>query len=118
MGADWTDSRNVLGFVNHLRTVKQGERELPVYQSTYYFGSPVSAREDLDMPYFLILDEMNLSWQSAISQIFCRRWSGTMGVFSLHSEAWIYQKTSGATCVPPVIEYPDNAFRDRHRQLR
>ena len=38
VGADWTDNRSVVGFVNHLRTAKRagaktGE-ECPVYQST------------------------------------------------------------------------------------
>src|SRR5438046_8236207 len=38
VGADWTDNRNVLGFVNHLRStsVKDAgtEFELPIYQTT------------------------------------------------------------------------------------
>ena len=58
VGADWTDNRNVVGFVNHLR--KDGQQN-PIYQSTPVLDLLLRAIADPSHPYFLILDEMNLS---------------------------------------------------------
>jgi hypothetical protein len=67
VGADWTDNRYVLGFVNHLRSTKGIEAgpevDLPVYQTTKILDLLLDAgrKENTDKPFFLILDEMNLS---------------------------------------------------------
>ena len=58
VGSDWSDNRNVLGFVNHLR---QGKDGLPIYQSTETLNLLLRAKEAPEFPHFLILDEMNLS---------------------------------------------------------
>jgi 5-methylcytosine-specific restriction endonuclease McrBC GTP-binding regulatory subunit McrB len=58
VGADWTDNRNVIGFVNHLRKDSSGN---PVYESTPVLDLLLRALADPSRPYFLILDEMNLS---------------------------------------------------------
>lgn len=60
VGADWTDSRHVMGFVNHL--VRDPEdKDKPVYQTTPVVELLLAADKDREHPYFLILDEMNLS---------------------------------------------------------
>jgi 5-methylcytosine-specific restriction protein B len=59
VGADWTDNRHVMGYVNHL--VRHKDTERPVYQTTPIVELLLAASGDPDHPYFLILDEMNLS---------------------------------------------------------
>ena len=69
VGADWTDNRHVLGFPNTLRSVKAHlqvkgktvEDEAPVYQATEILKLILKAQDNPQLPYFLILDEMNLS---------------------------------------------------------
>lgn len=52
VGANWTENRHVLGFYN----VITGE-----YHETPSYSLIKLAKNDIDSPYFLILDEMNLS---------------------------------------------------------
>jgi MoxR-like ATPase len=65
VGADWTDNRHVLGFANTLRSEKHevdGESvKAPVYQATEILKLILKAHGNPQLPYFLILDEMNLS---------------------------------------------------------
>lgn len=56
VGADWTDNTKVLGYFNPLANDNQGE-----YIQTDIFRLMQSANEHPETPYFLILDEMNLS---------------------------------------------------------
>lgn len=52
VGANWTDNTNIVGYYNVITED---------YQSTPAYDLIVRASEDLENPYFLILDEMNLS---------------------------------------------------------
>ena len=52
VGANWTENRHIVGFYNVI-TEK--------YQKTTSLNLILSAKDDTDEPYFLILDEMNLS---------------------------------------------------------
>ena len=52
VGANWTDNRNILGYENIITDS---------YNSTPTLELILRAKEDLIHPYFLILDEMNLS---------------------------------------------------------
>ena len=52
VGANWTDNTNILGYYNVITED---------YQSTPAFKLIEQAADDPDNPYFLILDEMNLS---------------------------------------------------------
>lgn len=52
VGANWTDNTNIIGYYNVITEE---------YQSTPAFKLIKQAQEDLNNPYFLILDEMNLS---------------------------------------------------------
>ena len=52
VGANWTDNTNIVGYYNVITED---------YQSTPAYEFIKKAQKDLDNPYFLILDEMNLS---------------------------------------------------------
>lgn len=52
VGANWTDNRAILGYENIITNT---------YHSTPTLELILRAKEDLEHPYFLILDEMNLS---------------------------------------------------------
>ena len=52
VGANWTENRNIVGYYNVITNE---------YQSTPAYNLIKDAKTDLDNPYFLILDEMNLS---------------------------------------------------------
>ena len=52
VGANWTDNTNIIGYYNVI---------IEDYQSTPAYELIEDAQGDLDNPYFLILDEMNLS---------------------------------------------------------
>ena len=52
VGANWTDNTNIVGYYNVITEE---------YQSTPAYELIITAQNDQDNPYFLILDEMNLS---------------------------------------------------------
>ena len=108
VGADWTDNRNVLGFVNHLHTDSNGR---PFYQSTPILDLLLRANEDSEVPYFLILDEMNLSHVERYFADFLSVMEQEDGLLKLHSESGKLTR-SGQTepDVPPTLEYPGNLF--------
>jgi len=114
VGADWTDNRNVLGFVNHLRTIKAGGTELPIYQSTSILDLILEASkcENKDVPFFLILDEMNLSHVERYFADFLSAMEQDDGVLELHEEgeACLPRNETDATRVPHQIAYPKNLF--------
>lgn len=56
VGADWTDNAKVLGFYNPLADNGAGK-----YEKTGILKLIERANENPDVPYFIILDEMNLS---------------------------------------------------------
>lgn len=56
VGADWTDNTKILGFNNPLANEGQGQ-----YVKTQVLELIERANDHRDIPYFLILDEMNLS---------------------------------------------------------
>lgn len=115
VGADWTDNRNVLGFVNHLRT--NSESGFPTYQTTPVLELLLRARQDPDTPYFLILDEMNLSHVERYFSDFLSVMEQKDGQFDLHSEGPASDQdfrlpVSGdsKTGVPQKLDYPQNLF--------
>lgn len=56
VGADWTDNTKILGYYNPLANNGSGK-----YEKTPIFEFLERAVENSNIPYFLILDEMNLS---------------------------------------------------------
>ena len=108
VGADWTDSRSVLGFVNHLREFN-GK---PIYQSTPILDLILRSKEDPDYPYFLILDEMNLSHVERYFSDFLSAMEQSNGSLELHKEGAnkLPRFAGDEAGVPHFIEYPKNLF--------
>jgi len=105
VGADWTDNRNVVGFVNHFR--KDG-RQNPIYQSTAVLDLLLRAGADLSRPYFLILDEMNLSHVERYFSDFLSAMESKKPI-PLHQEMQDLETSAGIT-VKNVIGFPENLF--------
>ncbi len=98
VGADWTNREPLLGFPNALESnqyVKPDSGVLDVI---------IAASKDPVKPYFLILDEMNMSHVERYFADFLSAMESTDGVISLHSgtEDW--------NGVPPTITLPKNLF--------
>ena len=105
VGADWTDNRNVVGFVNHLRKNSQGN---PIYQTTPVLELLLRATADPTHPYFLILDEMNLSHVERYFADFLSAMESKKPI-PLHHEEKSLQTPSGAA-VPQALAFPENLF--------
>lgn len=108
VGADWTDNRNTLGFVNHLN---KDCAENPIYQSTEILNLMLRANKNPDFPYFLILDEMNLSHVERYFADFLSVMEQKNGKFHLHDEAEeLTNSSSEGELVPQHLDYPQNLF--------
>ncbi|WP_162024549.1 MULTISPECIES: McrB family protein [unclassified Lentimonas] len=108
VGADWTDNRSVLGFVNHLRPL-EGK---PSYQSTPILDLILRSKEHPESPHFLILDEMNLSHVERYFSDFLSTMEQTDGSLELHKEGEdkLLRFEGDELRVPHRIEYPHNLF--------
>ncbi len=60
VGADWTDNRHVLGYLNPLET-EAGDENRAIYETTAILDLILHADDHPDDAHVLILDEMNLS---------------------------------------------------------
>src|SRR6266496_26180 len=97
VGADWTDNRSVLGFYNPL---------IEKYNSTVILDLIIEANENKNLePFFLILDEVNLSH---VERYFADFLSGfeSKEKIHLHSNGNETQTTN----IPEKIKLPDNLF--------
>lgn len=119
VGADWTDNRNVLGFVNHLRDTGPEGAKQPIYQSTPVLDLLLEATQpgNEGTPHFLILDEMNLSHVERYFADFLSTMEQTDGKLYLHDEGPDRDDTftlpryeDDPTGVPRSISYPDNLY--------
>ena len=113
IGADWTDNRNVLGFVNHLRltTPTNGSKETPLYQSTGILDLLLAATLQPELPFFLILDEMNLSHVERYFADFLSAMESTNGSLLLHREGHpLPRKPLAPADVPEILPLPRNVF--------
>lgn len=114
VGAGWTDNRNILGFVNFLRSSGEGDAALPMYQSTKVLDLMIKAREDGKNPYFLILDEMNLSHVERYFADVLSAMESKAGELPLHQEG--DDQTDLPTAVgepgsiPRSLKLPENLF--------
>jgi len=103
----------VLGFVNHLRD-NGATPPLPIYQSTPVLDLLLDASQTPDIPFFLILDEMNLSHVERYFSDFLSVMEQKNGQLLLHSESESLPRTAnpdeGATLVPSKLDYPANLF--------
>jgi 5-methylcytosine-specific restriction protein B len=111
VGADWTDNRNVLGFVNHLRDDGSGT-EQPIFQSTKVLDLLLNADQNPNYPHFLILDEMNLSHVERYFSDFLSVMEQNNGELKLHSEGdrKLRRFKDDAVKVPQALAYPKNLF--------
>ena len=105
VGADWTDNRNVLGYVNHLRPAKDGK---PLYESTPILELIIRAMDHPERPYFLILDEMNLSHVERYFADFLSAMESGLPI-PLHTSADDLLSPQGSK-VPAKLALPDNLF--------
>jgi len=113
VGADWTDNRNVLGFVNHIRLVKPLREpvEVPVYQTTGILDLLLDATVQPSLPFFLILDEMNLSHVERYFADFLSAMESRKGELHLHREGRnLPRKSGGPADVPEILDFPLNVF--------
>ncbi len=107
VGADWTDNRSVMGYVNQL--VRDKETGCPVYQSTPILDLMLMAVSDPDRPYFLILDEMNLSHVERYFSDFLSKIESRDEVV-LHSEGKPLTGSGGCQVPWRLDHIPDNIF--------
>jgi hypothetical protein len=119
VGADWTDNRAVVGFVNHLRVaaLDAGAAKCPVYQSTAVLDLLLEADINPIWPHFLILDEMNLSHVERYFADFLSAMEARNGVIRLHDEGprddpdfRLPRFEGDPVGVPREIPYPPNLF--------
>jgi len=112
VGADWTDNRNVIGFVNYLRN--SGDEKTPVYQSTHPLDLLMRAHATGSKPFFLILDEMNLSHVERYFADFLSAMESKAKELDLHSEGGEAEqlplKPGGQAVVPRKLSIPSNVF--------
>ena len=112
VGADWTDNRNVVGFVNYLRL--SGDGKTPLYQSTHLLDLVMRARATPRNPFFLILDEMNLSHVERYFADFLSAMESRAGELDLHSDGGELEQLpvepDGPPVVPRKLSIPSNVF--------
>jgi len=110
VGADWTDNRHVLGFLNPLQTVDAAPTGTPVYEATEILKLLLHANENPDQPHVLILDEMNLSHVERYFADFlsAMELEDKEGALKLHSAGMA--KTREGVEVAGSIDFPENLF--------
>jgi MoxR-like ATPase len=99
VGANWTENRHLMGFYNVITSD---------YQSTPALDLMLKARDDSSKPYFLILDEMNLSHVE-------RYFSDFLSAIESEKEISLYSPTENAEDmrnlnIPEKIKIPHNLF--------
>lgn len=95
VGADWTDNTKILGFYNPLKKE---------YQSTPVLDFILLAEQNPDIPFFLILDEMNLSHVE-------RYFSDFLSAMESGEPIPLYKKDADCeSSIPEKIVLPDNLF--------
>jgi 5-methylcytosine-specific restriction protein B len=121
VGADWTDNRHVLGFANTLRSEEHevdGKSVIaPVYQATEILKLILKAHGNQHLPYFLILDEMNLSHVERYFSDFLAHLESPDEFMRLHhlEECLIYHDEGDEEgphweSLPQTIKLPPNLF--------
>lgn len=99
VGADWTDNTKILGYFNPLANDGKGE-----YVKTEILEFIETASENLEIPFFLILDEMNLSHVE-------RYFSDFLSAMESGEPILLYKRPEGCECTSPEkISLPKNLF--------
>ena len=108
VGADWTSNENLLGYADALQT---GVYRPPVNGALELI---LRAHADTTNPYFLILDEMNLSHVERYFADFLSAMESSNAPLSLHGVATGLQAGgvggAGAVTVPSSVALPNNLF--------
>lgn len=94
VGANWTDNRNILGFYN---IIKKQYDKTPAYELIE------KAINNKNNPYFLILDEMNLSRVE-------RYFSDFLSAMESKNQIPLYNIGDEVKDVPKELELPNNLF--------
>ena len=113
VGADWTDNRHILGFLNPLETVADpddDDQQVPVYETTPIVDLILAAIAKLEAPHFLILDEMNLSHVERYFADFlsAMELEEKTGALKLHSAG--AAATRSGIPIPRHLDFPENLF--------
>lgn len=99
VGADWTDNTKILGYFNPLANEGKGE-----YVKSDILTFLELANENPSIPFFLILDEMNLSHVE-------RYFSDFLSAMESGKPILLYKKPENCECaVPEKITLPENLF--------
>lgn len=101
VGADWTDNARVLGFYNPL-----AENGLGRYEKTGILRLIERANNNPEIPYFLILDEMNLSHVERYFSDFLSHMETPDNPFELDG----YRNTEDEYETTGKLPYPENLF--------
>ena len=105
VGADWTSNENLLGYADAL---KSDTYRAPVNGVLELI---IRAHADVARPYFLILDEMNLSHVERYFADFLSAMESDNAPLSLHGAAKaLALDDQGATLVPTKLALPPNLF--------
>lgn len=97
IGADWTNREPLLGFPNALDGVTYIKPENSALDII------VAASRDLNTPYFLILDEMNLSHVE-------RYFADFLSALESKSEISLHSAPEDLNGIPSKISFPDNLY--------
>lgn len=97
VGADWTNREPLLGFPNAL------ENEKYVKPDNRVLDLIIEAGKNIDKPYFLILDEMNLSHVE-------RYFADFLSTMESKGEIFLHEGTEDWNGVPPSVRLPKNLF--------
>jgi hypothetical protein len=99
VGADWTDNTKLLGYFNPLANNGTGE-----YVKSEVLEFIEQANDNPEIPFFLILDEMNLSHVE-------RYFSDFLSAMESHKPILLYKKPDGCESnIPETINLPSNLF--------
>ena len=99
VGADWTDNTKILGYYNPLTNEGKGE-----YVKSEILTFLELAKDNPSIPFFLILDEMNLSHVE-------RYFSDFLSAMESGKPILLYKKPENCECiVPEKIKLPENLF--------
>ena len=105
VGADWTSNENLLGYADALNA---GAYQLP---SNGVLDLIIKASNDTEKPYFLILDEMNLSHVERYFADFLSAMESSNSKLRLHGvTAGLNADGVGGTPVPHELALPSNLF--------
>ena len=99
VGADWTDNTKILGYFNPLANDGKGE-----YVKSEILEFIETASDNPEAPFFLILDEMNLSHVE-------RYFSDFLSAMESGEPILLYKRPEGCECsTPEKISLPGNLF--------